>query len=31
VLLRCIEDYLAGARFPLDVLRTDFGAVVRGA
>lgn len=26
VLLRCVEDYLAGARYPLDLLASDFGA-----
>jgi len=31
VLLRCIEDYLAGARYPLDVLASDFGTVERCA
>lgn len=31
MLLRCIEDYLAGARYPLDVLSADVGDAVRGA
>ena len=31
VLLRCVEDYLRGARYPLDMLASDFGAGVRGA
>jgi 8-oxo-dGTP pyrophosphatase MutT (NUDIX family) len=31
VLLRCIEDYLAGARHPLDMLASDFGTHARGA
>lgn len=31
VLLRCVEDYLRGARFPLDMLASDLGAGVRGA
>ncbi len=31
VLLRCVEDYLGGARYPLDMLASDFGAGVRGA
>lgn len=26
VLLRCIEDHIAGARYPLDLLASDFGA-----
>ena len=31
VLLRCIEHYLAGARYPLTVLTSDFGDAGRGA
>jgi 8-oxo-dGTP pyrophosphatase MutT (NUDIX family) len=30
VLLRCVEDYLAGARYPLDLLASDFGSFARG-
>jgi len=26
-LLQCIEDYLAGARYPLDMLRADLGTI----
>ena len=31
VLLRCVEDYLAGARYPLELLASDFGTHLRGA
>jgi phosphatase NudJ len=31
VLLRCVEDYLRGARYPLELLASDFGTGVRGA
>ncbi len=30
VLLRCVEDYLGGARYPLDLLATDFGVGADG-
>ncbi|MCZ4313493.1 NUDIX hydrolase [Comamonadaceae bacterium G21597-S1] len=31
VLLYCIEDYIAGARYPLDLLSSDLGPGVRSA
>jgi len=30
VLLQCVDDYLSGARFPLDMLRSDLGSAPPG-
>ena len=31
VLLRCVEDHIAGARYPLDLLSSDLGPGARSA